>query len=265
MAETAAADLEQMLQASFAAKHVKAALKHFQAMTTEFQQSAWEESIGKGAKFIEAALKALYVHAGKTLPAAREFKAGKVMNDLEQLSSGSFDDSIRLTIPRACRFTYDVASNRGARHDPGEIDPNQMDARAVVAGASWIMAEMLRYAQKGTLDPAGVRELVDGLTQRQYPVIEDVDGRVYFHVRGASARDVALLSLWHKHPGRMTEDELIVAVVRHQFKKANATMAVRRLGHLVDRDEHGRLRLLQPGMRFAEQLIASAEIRERSY
>jgi hypothetical protein len=177
-------DLEQMLQPTFAAKHVKAALKHFQAMTTEFQQGAWEETIGKGGKFVEAALKALYVHVGKTLPAAREFKAGKVMADLEQLASGSFDDAIRLTIPRACRFAYDIASNRGARHDPGEIDPNQMDARAVVASAAWTLAEMLRYAQKGGIEPAAVQELVDGLTQRQYPLIEDVDGRVYFHVRG---------------------------------------------------------------------------------
>ncbi len=103
---------------------------------------------------------------------------------------------------------------------------------------------------------------MDGLTQRQYPLIEDVDGRVYLHVRGASARDVALLSLWHKHPGRMTEGELIAAVLRHRFKKPNATMAVARLGHLVDRDEHGKLRLLQTGMRLAEQLVASAKIRE---
>lgn len=264
MAAPAAADLEQMLQPAFATKHVKAALKHFQAMTTEFQQSAWEEAIGKSGKFVEAALKALCMHAGKPLPGAREFKAGKVMSDLEQLPSGSFDDAIRLTIPRACRFAYDIASNRGARHDPGEIDPNQMDARAVVAVTSWIVAEMLRYAQKGTLDPAAVGELVDGVTQRQYPLIEDVDGRVYFHVRGASARNVALLSLWHKHPERMTADEVIAVVVRHQFKKPNATMAVLRLGHLVDRDGRGRLRLLQPGMRLAEQLVASAQVRARS-
>jgi len=31
---------------------------------------------------------------------------------------------------------------------------------------------MLRYAQKGALDDARVRELVDSLTQRQYPLIE---------------------------------------------------------------------------------------------
>jgi hypothetical protein len=249
-----------MLQPALAAKHVKAALKHFQAMTTEFQQGAWEEAIGKGGKFVEATLKALCIHTGKVLPAAREFKAGKIMNDLEQLPSGSFDDTIRVTIPRACRFAYDIASNRGARHDPGEIDPNQMDARVVVATAAWTLAEMLRYAQKGSLDPAAVQGLIDGLTHRQYPLIEDVDGRVYFHVSGASARDVALLSLWHRHPERMTEDELISAVMRHRFKKQNAKMAVSRLGHLVDRDEHRKLRLLQPGMRMAEQLFASGQL-----
>lgn len=256
-----ATDPEQLLQPTFAVTHVRAALKHFQAMTVELQQGAWEEAIGKGGKFVEAALKALYVHAGKTLPPARQFKAGSVMNDLEKLPAGSLDDSIRLTVPRACRFIYDIASNRGARHDPAEIDPNEMDARAVVAGASWVLAEILRYAQKGTVDVARVQQLVEGLTQRQYPLIEDVDGRVYFHVRDASARDVALLSLWHKHPGRTTETELAAAVMRHHFKKANARTAVQRLGRLVDRDEQGRLRLLQPGMREAEELIRSAEIR----
>jgi hypothetical protein len=262
MAAETLADLEQLLQAKFAAKHVRAAMKHFQAMTTEFQQGAWEEAIGKGGKFVEAALKALYVHAGKTLPAARDFKAGKLMTELEQLPAGSLDDSIKLTIPRACRFTYDIASNRGARHDPAEVDPNEMDARAVVAGTSWIAAEMLRYAQKDALDPARVRELVDGLTQRRYPLIEDVDGRVYFHVRGASARDVALLSLWHKHPGRMSEGELVAAVMRHHFTDKNAKMAVSRLGRLVDPDEQGRLKLLQPGVREAEELLRSAEVRK---
>ncbi len=262
MAALDAADLEQMLQPTFAARHVRAALKHFQAMTTEFQQGAWEEAIGKGGKFVEAALKAAYVHAGKTLPAAREFKAGRVMDELERMPAGSLDDAVRLTIPRACRFTYDIASNRGARHDPGDVDPNEMDARAVVAGTSWIAAEMLRYAQKGAIDPGRVRELVDGLTQRRYPLIEDVDGRVYFHVRGASARDVALLSLWHKHPGRMSEGDLVAAVVRHHFTEKNAKMAVSRLGGLVDRDEQGRLRLLQPGLREAEELVSSAEVRK---
>jgi hypothetical protein len=159
---------------------------------------------------------------------------------------------------------YEIASNRGARHDPDEIDPNQMDARVVVATVSWVLAEMLRYAQKGSLDPGAVEELVGGLTQRRYPLIEDVDGRVYFYVKGPSARDVALLSLWHKHPGRMTEEELIAAITRHGFSRKNAAMAVSRVRRVVDEDDNERLRLLQPGIREAEELIgASGHLRTK--
>lgn len=252
-------EVGQLLQAKFAAQHVRAALQHFQAMTSEFQQAHWERAILKGGKFVEAALKALQLHTGGTLPSSlRQFSAGTIMTALENLARGAADDTIRVTIPRACRFVYDVASNRGARHDPGEVDPNEMDARATVAVVAWILAEMLRYSQKGALDQDSVRRLVDSLTQRKYPMVEEVDGRVYFHVDGASARDVAVLSLWHRHPGRMSRVELIVAVRRHHFSANNATLAVSRLRGLVDEDENGRLRLLQPGLRLAEQLIASA-------
>lgn len=251
-------DVERLLQATFDAKHVKAALKHFQAMATEFQQGAWEEAISKAGKFVEAILKALYVHVGRTLPPARQFKADRVINELGQLVTGTFDDTIRLTIPRATKFVYDIASNRGARHDPDEIDPNEMDARAVVSTTAWALAEMLRYSQKGAMNTHSVEELVASLTQRQYPLIEEVDGRVYFHIRGASARDVALLLLWHKHPGRMTKEELIAALMRHRFNRPNATMAVARIARFVDMDDNGRLRLLQPGLREAEQLIEAA-------
>src|SRR5216684_2247132 len=121
MARPPAADPEQLLQPTFAARHVSAALKHFQAMTTEFQQSAWEEAIGKGGKFVEAALKALHVYAGKTLPPARQFKAGKVMDELEKIPAADLDDSIRLTIPRACRFVYDIATTVGCATTPPRL------------------------------------------------------------------------------------------------------------------------------------------------
>jgi len=258
-----AASPEQLLQAKFPAKHVKAAVLHFQAMTLEFQQSDWEQAIGKGGKFVEAALKALQLHTGGTVPPARQFKAGDIITRLENLPRAAHDDTIRITIPRACRFAYDVASNRGARHDPEEIDPNEMDARVMVATASWILAETLRYSQKGAIDQDAVRELVDRITQRKYPIVEEVDGRVYFHVPGASARDVALLSLWHRHPGRISREDLKASLVRHRFSANNAALAITRIGRLVDDDGQDRLRLLQPGLLEAEALISSARANDR--
>ena len=55
-------------------------------MSVEFQQGAWEETIAKAAKFVEAVLKALWVHVGKARPPARQFKASNVMSRLEQLT-----------------------------------------------------------------------------------------------------------------------------------------------------------------------------------
>jgi hypothetical protein len=254
--------MDGLLKPTFATVHVAALLKHYQAMIAEFQQAAWEEAIGKGGKFVEAVLKALWLHTGNTLPPARQFKVDTVMNQLPN-AAASFGDSVRLTIPRACRFIYDVASNRGARHDPSEVDPNSMDAHAVVAGASWVLGELVRYAQKGSLNPDDVKVLVDAITEKKYPVVEDVDGRTYFHT-GKSARDVALLLLWRKHPGRINREDLVEAVHRHNYSAANATMAVVRLTGLLDVDGSGGLRLLQPGVREAERLMAAAQTGSQS-
>jgi hypothetical protein len=137
-----------------------------------------------------------------------------------------------------------------------------MDARTVVATTAWVLAEMLRYAQKNVLGDRELEDLIDSLTARQYPLIEDIDGRVYFHVPRASARDIGILALWHKHPGWMSHDELLAAVMRHKFTKKNAEVAIARLVRLVDYDDRHRLRLLQPGVQIAEKLIASSNTRK---
>jgi len=248
--------MDALLKPTFAAVHVTALLNHYHAMIKEFQQGAWEEAIGKGGKFIEAVLKALWVHTGNTLPSGRQFKADGIINQLANQST--FGDSVRLTIPRACRFAYDIASNRGARHDPTEIDPNELDANVVVGVTSWILGELVRYAQKGALNLTEVKAIVDGLAEKKYPLMENVDGRTYFHVPGASARGIALLLLWKGHPKRLERRQLEDAVARHGFTGKNSALAVDRLRGVTDADQAG-LRLLQPGIREAEALLAKAQ------
>lgn len=257
----AAPTLAALLQPSFSARQSEGLVGHFQRMTEQFRRGEWERAISYGGKFVEASLKALWLHVGKPLPPARQFKAGKIIQDLKQLPQGTVDDALRVTLPRACEFIYDIASNRGGRHDPDEIDPNEMDATVTVASCSWILGEMLRYSQKGALDPREITRIVAGLTQRLYPSIEEIDDRVYFHLKGISARDVALLTLWHHHPLRLSTEELMAAVCRHGFKRANAHVALQRVRAMVDKDAQDRLRLLQPGLAMAEKLLASSGLR----
>lgn len=164
-------------------------------------------------------------------------------------------DSLRLTVNRSCRFVYEVASNRGGRHDADEVEANEMDAAAVVANCSWILGELVRYSQKG-LDLSQAKAAVESITRRKYPFAEEIDGRVYVDI-ATSAREVALLILYVSYPGRVRVDALVDQVVRHGYKRANSNIAVTRIKTFVD-DSNGLLRLRNPGLREAERLIDTA-------
>ena len=104
---------------------------------------------------------------------------------------------------------------------------------------------------------AQAKIVVGGGVKRRYPFIEEIDGRVYVDTAG-SARDAALLILWHIYPKRMDEESLRNQLVRHLYSKANANMAIVRIQGAVDND-HGFLKLSAVGIREAEDLIGKAE------
>jgi len=246
---------QTLLTEAFPNKHVNALLRHFSGMVHEFQKGKWEDCIARAGKFVEAVLKAMFAHVAKTPPRGRRFKADLIINGLAQLPDGSYDDSIRLMIPRACRFIYDIASNRGGRHDPDEIDPNEIDATVAVSNCSWILAELIRIAQKGSTDLGAAKKLVDSLVEKKYPLFEEVNGRMYFHLKKKTATEVALLALARRYPGRITKQELIDTIKRNGFKESNARKAIKRVTHLVDNDGNDRLRVLLPGLRKSEQVL----------
>jgi hypothetical protein len=205
---------------------------------------------------VEAVLKALWREAGEVVPGGRAFKAGTIMDTIH--TKAALADSLRLTIPRACRFVYEIASNRGARHDADEVEANEMDASATLALCSWILAEMIRYSQKG-MDLNEAKAAVDGIVKRRYAFFEDIDGRVYVDI-ASSAREAAVLILYSIYPKRMSEDALKDQIRRHGYKRANAEMGVARIRTLVDRDDNGSVKLRNLGIRAAEELIAKAEV-----
>lgn len=255
---SAGAVMQQLLIAKFPAKRAATVIQHFQEAANEGQLSNWEVSLLKSGKFVEAVLKLLWEHVGKAVPKAKDFKAGYIMTELEKMPGAQAEDTIRVTIPRACRFVYEIASNRGARHDADEVNPNQMDANAASALIAWILGELIRYAQKGAVDLDDATKLVEGLSQKRYPVVEEIQGRIYFHLRGLSARDVALLLLWHAHPRHVSKRELIDGIRRHGSSEANARVGISRLRD-VDQDANGNLRLLRPGVLEAESLLAAKQ------
>jgi hypothetical protein len=246
--------IDEMLKDKFEAKYADAMLRHFKRMVNDYQECKWEDANAKAGKFVEAILKALWRAAGEIVPAERTFKAGTIMDQIH--TKAALSDSLRITIPRACRFIYEIASNRGARHDAGEVEANEMDANAVLALCSWVLAEMVRSSQRG-LDLSEAKSVVDAVMKRKYPFIEEIDGRVYADI-AASAREAALLILWYIYPKRLSEDALLDQLLRHQYKKANAAQSISRIRRVID-DVNGNLRLRAPGIREAEEIIEKAK------
>lgn len=97
--------------------------------------------------------------------------------------------------------------------------PLYFDASVVAANCSWILGEMIRHAQHAAIDANAAKTIVESLTRKKYPLIEEVDGRVYFHYKKKSAPDVALLALAYRYPRRMREADLIATVRRHGLRK----------------------------------------------
>lgn len=245
---------------TFPRKHVGALLRHFSDSIKAFENGDWEPCIHKAGKFVEAVMKALAVHANLTLPSAREFKVGKIVNQLAQFSPGQFDDSIRLLIPRNCVFIYDVASNRGSRHDSSEINANKMDAIAVAQNIAWVLAEMIRLSHQGALQPDDAADVVDRLMEKRYPDIEEIDGRIYVNRDGLSATDIALLVLERRYPSRLGRDELVDTLCRHEITRNSAQVALSRTKQFTDADGQGNLVLRSNGRQRAASIRAQGKM-----
>lgn len=223
----------------FNAKHVGSLLSHYDESIRKYKNRDWEACIQKAGKFVEAVIKSLSQYCNITVLRGREFKVSKLVEALKQSDKNTYDDIIRLLIPRACVFAYDISSNRGARHDSDEINPNKMDATVVVQIISWILAEMIRHSQKGSLQPDQAIELVDTLMEKKYPIFEEIDGRLYINKEGLSAPDTTLLLLNFIYPKRIDKEHLIDILNRHSFTRENANIAVSRIIKFVDVDTSG--------------------------
>jgi hypothetical protein len=243
---------KQILEKRFDTRNVDAFLKYAGEATGKYITEDFDGVALKAGKFVEAVTKALLVHCGKPLPDnARKFKAGVELKALENL--GAFSDTIRIVIPKACIFIYEIVNNRGGRHDSAGIDANEMDARVIIPLLSWILAEMVRFCSDASDTNAAMR-LIDGITNKIYPFFEDIDGRTYVNLEKTGAPEVALLLLYSAYPKAVRRTDLIDSIVRHRHKTSAANMAVRRMSTLYD-EADSMLTLRATGRLKAEDLM----------
>lgn len=249
--------IKNILGARFDKRKVDSLIDHFCAAIQNFEEGKWEYSLVKSGKFVEVAIKLLWAFAGNPIPRERKFRAGlysqKIIDQTD--SSVIHSDGVRLQVPRACIFLYDITSNRGGRHDSDEFDPNEMDAITASALCSWILAELVRFCASSVMSPNEAHEIVDSVIERRYPIFEEIDGRIYIdNEKYKSAPQCALMILYKKYPNRMSKNELVEAVVRHNYKKT--AMKLERLSPYIDIDRDGGILLRSNGRQKVDEMLS---------
>ena len=200
--------VKSLLDQKFDAQHINACLKHFNAASDKYAIEEWDGVALKAGKFVEAVTKALMIYCKKTLPIGRDFKAGSELRQLEKVPNADAPDEIRIVIPKACIFIYEIVNNRGGRHDAGDIDANPMDVTAIMPLMSWVVAEMVRLCSTGN-DTDAAMALIKSLTNKKYSLFEEINGRVYVNIDKLGAPDYALLILYKAYPKRIKRQDLI--------------------------------------------------------
>jgi len=247
-----------LLVQKFEPRHIDACLRYFVAATEKYVGEDWDGVSLKAGKFVEAVTKVLMISCGKTVSAGRHFKAGNELRQLEPLAT--YPDVLRIVIPKACIFIYEIVSNRGGRHDATDIDANAMDAAVVIPLMSWVLAEMVRFCSTGG-DADAAMVLIEELTNKLYPYFENVDGRTYVNVDKVKASELALLLLYESYPKRTKRQDLVEAVTRHGSSASAANTAVHRLKNVVD-DDNGQWKLRGTGRQKAEDLLRRLGLRK---
>ncbi len=164
--------------------------------------------------------------------------------------------SARILIPRMMMGLYDIRNNRGVGHAGAEVDPNLMDATAVLYMSKWRMAELVRLLH--TLPTDEATAIVDGLIEREVAWVW-TDGDKKRVLRKSLTWKQQTLLLLLTEAGDVTEADLF-RWLEHTGLPSLRRDVLKRLhqDRLIDYDTDKRtVRLLPPGVTAAEALVAT--------
>lgn len=229
---------------------------HYANLKSSFTQNRLEPGELNGAKFAEIVFRLIqyatdpqhqYTPLKQSLPSV-----DTLVIQFQQLPK-TFDDSLRLHIPRALRSIYGIRSKRGVGHT-GEIDANLMDATLVMAVCDWVMAELIRLYHGCSADEA--QDIVDRLVKRSIPTIYDRDG-IKILLKQMSYEDAALLFLQYEG-----EKDIPIGDLCKWVRYPNVTIFRNRILRKLHTekkiylDEKAKLcRILPPGLQYVEENI----------
>jgi hypothetical protein len=172
-----------------------------------YREQRWEPSELNGGKLCEIIYTIIHGHMTGKIPdkSSKPKNFWEACKNLENIPNQS-SRSLRIQIPRLLVGLYEIRNNRGVGHAGCEVNPNHMDAIAVLYMSKWLMSELVRYFDDVDTDKAYAA--IEKIVEINIPVIWAVDGKLRVLDLNIGPKDGTLVLLYQASNG-LTDQELI--------------------------------------------------------
>lgn len=147
-------------------------IEEYNSIVQNYMEHRWSPSELSGGKFCEIVHTILNGYPNNY--SATPSKPNNFVEACRRLENKvAVPRSFQILIPRLLPALYEIRNNRGVGHTGGDVDPNHMDAVAVLSMSNWIMGELIRVYHD--VDVKEAQTLVDYLTERRIPIVWQTD------------------------------------------------------------------------------------------
>lgn len=230
-----------------------ALLDEYRQIVQNFLERRWSPSELSGGRISEIVYCIVLGYGQNKYPAALEKPANMVdaCKKLENVTT--VPRSFQILIPRLLPALYEIRNNRGVGHIGGDVNPNHMDASAVLAVVNWIMSELVRVFHSSTTDEA--QQLVDALSEYRTPLIWQSGDRKLVLDTTLSLKE-QVLALLASSPGEVTVDAVFAWTEygnRGYFNRLISDLHKKRLA--VKSKDETRIQILPAGSSVVKDLL----------
>jgi hypothetical protein len=230
-------------------------LAEYQSIVQNFMEHRWSPSELSGGRFCEIVFTILDGHARGAFAAAASKPRDFVAACRSHESNSHVPRSFQILIPRLLPALYEIRNNRGVGHAGGDVNPNHMDAVAVLSMANWVMAELVRVFHG--LSTAEAQSVVDGLAERRIPLVwQGQDSRRVLDP-SLPLKEQLLLLIASSSSKVETEELFLWSGYRKKpyFLRLLRAMHAERLVEL--RADESVIEILPPGSHYVQELVAT--------
>lgn len=147
-------------------------IEEYNSIVQNYMEHKWSPSELSGGKFCEIVYTILNGYPNNYSPSPS--KPNNFVDACRRLENkAGIPRSFQILIPRLLPALYEIRNNRGVGHTGGDVDPNHMDAVAVLSVSNWMMGELIRVYH--SVDVSKAQTLVDFLTERRIPIVWQSD------------------------------------------------------------------------------------------